>query len=131
MKFIRIDEQKLQAPFEYYHCYIEDIPPFDILVRAATESAAKPDGGTYSSSFVLKGVHLAESGGTLSVHDIYTEIMYQYVAEFIIPFHSNMTIKELKTALTASSSNQPRKLTNEYEGQRKSLQEDCVPLGYT
>lgn len=76
------------GPYEYKKCYIDNIPEFDLIVQASVEVPDRALGFPISrgTQLFLQGVNLPESGGTMSIHDLYTEIMYTYVAGFIVPF---------------------------------------------
>ena len=57
---------------------IDQIPEFDIIISAVNEM------GTTSKA-LIGGVTLTNYGTTFSIHDIYTEISYTYVARWFIP----------------------------------------------
>ena len=63
--------------------FIDQIPEFDIVINAVNEFGAV-------SQAIIGGVTLTNYGTTLSIHDIYTEISYTYVARFYIPMTDNI-----------------------------------------
>lgn len=71
-----------QEPF-----FVDQIPEFDIIVSAVNEY------GAYSQA-LIGGVTLTNYGTTLSIHDIYTEISYTYVARFFIPMTADLKISD-------------------------------------
>jgi hypothetical protein len=81
------------GPYEKKKCYIDNLPEFDLIVQASSEVPDRTLGYPISrgTSLYLQGVNLPESGGTMSIHDLYTEIMYTYVAGFVVPFQGNTT----------------------------------------
>jgi hypothetical protein len=58
--------------------FIDQIPEFDIVINAVNEFGMV-------SKALIGSVTLSNYGTTLSIHDIYTEISYSYVARFYIP----------------------------------------------
>ena len=62
-----------QEPF-----FLDQIPEFDVFITMANEYGLV-------SNAIIGGVTLTNSGGTLSVHDVYTEQTVSYVARFHIP----------------------------------------------
>jgi len=62
---------------------VDQIPEFDIIITAVNES------GT-SSKALIGGVTLTNYGTTFSIHDIYTEISYTYVARWFIPMTEDL-----------------------------------------
>lgn len=58
--------------------FIDQLPEFDIIITAINEM------GLVSKALV-GGITLTHYGTTLSIHDIYTEITYGYVAKWYIP----------------------------------------------
>ena len=93
------------GPYEKKKCYIDNLPEFDLIVQASTEVPDRKLGFPISrgTSLYLQGVNLPESGGTMSIHDLYTEIMYTYVAGFVVPFQGNYnTAAQLNEIVKAS-----------------------------
>jgi len=62
---------------------VDQIPEFDIILTAVNER------GT-SSKALIGGVTLTNYGTTFSIHDIYTEISYTYVARWFIPMTEDL-----------------------------------------
>lgn len=54
------------------------LPEFDIVILGANEF------GTIANA-IIGGVTLTNFGTTLSVHDVYTEVSYSYVARYYVP----------------------------------------------
>jgi hypothetical protein len=63
-----------------------------------------------TGSLVLYNIHLFATGTTFSVHDIYTEVMYQYMAEYMVPFKSSVDIFNFK--IPSLSTTAPERLSN-------------------
>lgn len=63
--------------------FVDQIPEFDIVLVALNEF------GTLSKA-IIGGITLTNYGTTLSIHDIYTEISYTYVARFYIPMTTDL-----------------------------------------
>ena len=85
--------------YEIRRCYIELIPKFDIIVKAVNEVVATNVDNKaihVGTQMYVSGIVLAETGVTLSTHDVYTELTYTYVAEFVRPFASTIPIEEIK-----------------------------------
>ena len=59
--------------------FMDEIPPFNVLIRGANEYGAM-------SSGILVNVVLTNFGTTFSVDDLYTEATYSYVADYYFPF---------------------------------------------
>ena len=79
--------------------YLDRIPPFWLVLTAMSEVADDldtEDQFLHSGSMVIRGINLVSTSNTLSVNDIYTETMYQYVAEDILPFASRDMTSVLK-----------------------------------
>jgi len=68
--------------------FVDQLPEFDIIVTAANEY------GTISN-LIVGGVTLQNTGTTLSIHDIYTEATFGYVARFFIPMSENLVEMDL------------------------------------
>lgn len=67
----------------------DQMVPFSVIITAANES-----GGVGVQ--VLNGVTLINFGNTYSINDVYTEVVYNYVALDITPFQAaNSIVKEL------------------------------------
>jgi len=77
---LAVDQEKFDGrePF-----FIDQIPEFDIIITAVNEYGAV-------SKALLGGVTLTNYGTTLSIHDIYTEISYTYVARWYIPMTADL-----------------------------------------
>ena len=73
----RDDLQEALNPDEPF--FMDQLPEFDIIVSGINEYGAM-------STAIVGGVTITNYGTTLSIHDIYTEISYTYVARFYIPF---------------------------------------------
>jgi len=73
----RDDLQESQNPDEPF--FMDQLPEFDIVINGVNEYGAM-------STAIVGGVTITNYGTTLSIHDIYTEISYTYVARFYIPF---------------------------------------------
>lgn len=90
------DYENLQKnePYDTRLCHVELIEPFDLAVAAVSEvplASLDIDGmSVFASRMYLADIVLAESGGTISVHDTYTEIMYTYTASYVVPFASTI-----------------------------------------
>ena len=59
--------------------HVDELPPFDIIISAANEA-----GNT--GKLILYGVDISQEGMTLSIEDLYTEVVYQYTARGMAPF---------------------------------------------
>ena len=59
--------------------FVDELPPFNILIRGGNEYGAM-------ASAMLIGVRVTNFGTTFSVDDLFTEATYSYVAEHYIPF---------------------------------------------
>jgi hypothetical protein len=93
------------GPYEKKKCYIDNLPEFDLIVQASSEVPDRSIAGQVivrGTSLYLQGVNLPESGATMSIHDLYTEIMYTYVAGFVVPFQGSYTAAQLNEIVKAS-----------------------------
>jgi len=89
---------KMNGAYEVRRCHIELIPEFDLIIKAVTEVPINKYGAESKfndSQMFIGGITLAESGGTISMHDIYTEVMYTFVAKFMVPFTSSVPIDRM------------------------------------
>ena len=89
---------KMNGAYETRRCHIELIPEFDLIIRAVAEVPINKysAGSTFNDSqMFIGGITLAESGGTISMHDIYTEVMYTFVAKYMVPFTSSVPIDRM------------------------------------
>ena len=96
-----------RGAYEFRPLYIENIPKFDLILSAVHEVPDAITNIPQTTKMMLSGIHLAESGTTISVHDIYTEIMYTYVAEWIVPFTNNVAWQDVKKLWTPNSDEEP------------------------
>ena len=103
--------------------FLDQIPEFDIIITAINEM------GLVSKALV-GGVTLTHYGTTLSIHDIYTEITYGYVAKWYIPMTEDIkafdAIRKLELepfATTASSI-----IDKELDGQEDKAHKDAVKM---
>ena len=55
------------------HFVADELPPFDVTITFANEYG-------YASRLAIYGIRLANEGQTMSMHDMYVENTYQYVA---------------------------------------------------
>ena len=62
---------------------IDQIPEFDIIITGINERGA-------ISRALIGGVTLTNYGTTFSIHDIYTEVSYTYVARWYIPMTADI-----------------------------------------
>lgn len=62
----------------------DQLPPFSIVITASNESGSV-------AAQVIHGITLVNYGTTYSVHDLYTETTYSYVATDVVPLFSNNT----------------------------------------
>jgi len=69
-----LDKDSISSPD-----YIDEIPPFNILIRGSNEFGAV-------ASSILSDVKLFNFGTTFSVDDLYTESTYNFVARHFTPF---------------------------------------------
>jgi len=114
-------EVKGNTPYETRPCHLEAIPEFDLIIQATSEVPLYDAQGKlkiHNTKMFLGGIKLSETGGTLSIHDVYTEIMYTFVAREQIPFASSIpddTISRITQNKNQSSSIQS--LLNQYNDQ--------------
>jgi hypothetical protein len=74
--------------------FLDQIPEFDIIINSVNEFGAM-------SKAIIGDVTLTNYGTTLSIHDIYTEISYTYVARFYIPMtHDIRALDKVRQLLT-------------------------------
>lgn len=87
--------------YEYRRTHIELIPPFDLIVQAVSEIPSTVFGTPLpvGTKMFIGGLQLAETGLTLSVHDLYTEVMYSWVAQWVEPFRSTSTTDQILEAV--------------------------------
>ena len=67
--------------------FIDQLPPFDIIAYGSNEY------GNTATLFV-GGVTIGQTGTTLSVHDIYTEATYSYIAQYYIPWSPSGSFRD-------------------------------------
>jgi len=102
---------------------IDRIPPFYLILNATSEvpqaynnngtQKVQSDGSytAHSGITVLKNVHFVSTGTTYSVNDLYTETMYQFVCEDVMPFATKDVVgvlRKLKTRLNSQRDNNPK-----------------------
>jgi hypothetical protein len=68
--------------------FLDQIPEFDVIINSVN------DFGMVSKA-IVGSVTLTNYGTTLSIHDIYTEISYTYVARFYIPMTKDVKAFDL------------------------------------
>lgn len=72
-----------QETYGYEPFFVDQIPEFDIIINSVNEFGAM-------SKAIIGDITLTNYGTTLSIHDIYTEISYTYVARFYIPMTTDL-----------------------------------------
>lgn len=82
---------------------IDQISTLDAQINETIVPADPGQAQIATGSLVLYNIHLFATGTTFSIHDIYTEVMYQYIAEYMKPFKSkisalNFTVPTISTA---------------------------------
>lgn len=121
---------------------IDRIPPFWLILNATSEipqsynengtqkSSSNNEYTPHNATTVLRNVHLVSTGTTYSVNDIYTETMYQFVSEDLIPFATkdvDEVLRDLKSRIysknrpTANASQKARKAYNKLGGSEKTI----------
>ena len=78
----------VQEPF-----HTDQLPEFDLIITGANEY------GVFTNA-IIGGITITNFGTTLSIHDIYTEVSYTYVARFYMPFAEEMGKMDLLQKLT-------------------------------
>jgi len=104
--------------------YIDRIPPFWLILTAASEIERTTPPYIHAGSVVLENVRLFEIGLTLSVQDIYSETMYQYVAEDIQPFSSNNIkdmLREFQSVITLRRVAEQETVRSTYQRYREQV----------
>lgn len=79
--FANIAEISSQEIARYNEYFVDQLPPFDIIVTGTSEYPPYT-----SSRQLISGVKLVNTGTTYSINDIYTEASYTYVAQWASPF---------------------------------------------
>ena len=98
--------------FNFSHFSLADqLPPFDITIVAANEYGQE-------SRMALLGVELVNEGMTMSIQDIFTESVCQYVARDLEPLNTTIA----RTGFD-SSGNVTRKFLHQSESGRALLQD--------
>jgi hypothetical protein len=72
-----------QEPF-----HTDQLPEFDLIISGTNEYGV-------SANAIIGGITLTNFGTTMSIHDIYTETTYTYVAKFYMPFAEDITKTDL------------------------------------
>lgn len=118
---------RANGAYETRRCHIEMIPEFDLVIEAIAEvPLINPQTGEVlrqDTKMFVGGITLAESGGTISTHDVYTEIQYTYMARYLIPFASSVPLEDIR-ALTQPQTPVPSisSLWNQYQEDLEQFQ---------
>ena len=122
-----IEADRILSAHDERPFYLDRIPPFWIILTAASELIGAADTANpyiHAGSMVLQGVRLFETGLTLSVQDIYTETMYQYVADDMQPFSSNNIkdmLREFQSVITLRREAEQESVRNIYQRYRDNV----------
>ena len=83
--------QETFTPQEPFHT--DQLPEFDLIISGANEY------GIFTNA-IIGGITITNFGTTVSIHDIYTEVSYTYVARFYMPFAQDMGKTDMLKNLT-------------------------------